>query len=481
MRKFIFPLLLLASVYCPGQDFLGYAHSQYAGIAGASYNPASLADNKYSLDILLLGGGLEVSNNYIGIRRTDIRRSDFGTDYFKLRDNPFKKSAFVRNEILLPGFMVSNEKYGWGIDLKVRTYVNVDGVPEKLAHILTYELNDPPNFNDEFYSRHIGVDLLSWGEIGATYAKTIWTGAEHYVSVGLRPKFLLGLGSAYVYVNDATYEFYNDSTLYSGGTVKFGHSDNFVFAQGYRMSYRLGFNPGFGIDAGIIYEHRPDEMQNSKDSKKEKPWPGFRERPKYKYRIGAAINDLGAIRFHYGELSDEYTFSASLWDLDDKTFDSTSPPPMYGTFELRSGGSKAGRGFWMRLPLALTLQYDYRVNDDIFINATAFGALYTRNFSTNRIHELSRISITARWERRWFGAWVPVSYSRQGNLSLGAGLRAGPLVIGTADILNLVLRRKYIYNADIYFALKVPLFPTGKTSKKSKTKKDKGKVDDCAK
>lgn len=480
MRKFLFSLLLLFTVPCFSQDFLGYAHSHYAGIVGASYNPASLADNRYSMDILLAGFGLEAGTNYVGIRRADIRRPDFGSEYLKLRDNQFKKAGFVRNEILLPGIMFSNEKYGWGIDLKVRSYVNIDGVPQPLAHILANELNDPPNFNQDFYSRHIGVDALSWGEIAGTYSKTIWTGAEHFVSIGVRPKFLLGLAAAYVYVNDASYEFYNDSTLYSGGTVKFGHSDNFSFASNYRTSYSIGFNPGFGIDAGIIYEHRPDEMQKNSKSEKERPWPGYRERPQYQYRIGFAITDLGIIRFRHGELSDEYSFAASLWDLDDKTFDSTSPPPMYGTFELRSGGNKAGQRFWMRLPLALTLQYDYRINEDIYINATAFAAIYNRNFSTKRVHELSRLSVTARWERRWFGVWIPLSYSRLGNLSIGSGFRAGPFIIGTTDILNLLLAKKYAYNADIYFALKIPLFPTGKTAKKGKTKNKGGNIDDCA-
>lgn len=478
MRKTLSLFLILFAAQISAQDFLGYAHSNYAGIVGASYNPASLADSRYSTDILLMGFGLNVANNYVGVRRSDILRSDFGSQYLKLRDNKLKKAGFLRNEILGPGVMFSNEKFGWGIDVKVRTYVNIDGVPQPLAHILAKELNDPPNFNNEFYSRHIGIDLLSWGEIGGTYSKTIWTGAEHFVSVGVRPKFLLGLGAGYVYINDATYEFYNDSTLYSGGTVKFGHSDNFSFNGGYGLNYNVGMNPGFGLDAGIIYEHRPDEMQKEKEKKKKKEWPGFRERPLYKYRIGLALTDLGIIHFRHGELSDEYSFGASLWDLDDKTFDTTSPPPMYGTFELRHGGSKAGDGLWMRLPLALTLQYDYRVNDDIFINATAFTAIYNRNFSTKRVHELTRLSVTARWERRWFGVWVPLSYSRMGTLSMGAGVRIGPLIIGTNDILNIILPKKYVFTEDIYFAIKIPLFPTGKTPKKGKTKKG-GNVDDC--
>jgi Family of unknown function (DUF5723) len=477
-------LLLLLFVFdsAQSQDFLGYGHSRYAGIVGASYNPATLADNVYSTDILLCGLGIEAGNNYVGVRRADIFRSDFGSKYLVLRDNPRKKAAFVRAEVLLPGIMFSNEKFGWGIDMKIRSYTNADGLPQPLSHILAFEINDPPNFNKEYYSRHIGINSLTWAEIGGTYAKTVFTGAEHYVSIGFRPKFLLGLNAIYANINDATYEFYNDSTLYTGGTVTFGHSNDLTFNNGLQPSWGFKFNPGIGLDAGIIYEHRPEVLNSKKDdSKKKKEWPGFRERPLYQYRIGASLTDLGIIHFRHGELSDSYDFYANVWDIDDKTIDTTSPPPLFGTFELRNGGSKEGNALWMRLPLALNLQFDYRITNDLYINVTSFNALYVRNVNYRRVHELTRFSVTARWERRWFGAWMPLSFSRFGILSLGGGVRIGPLIIGTTDILVYALRKKPVYSADLYFALKIPLFPVGSLTKKGKAKKKDGKVDDCAK
>jgi hypothetical protein len=55
----------------------------------------------------------------------------------------------------------------------------------------------------------------------------------------------------------------------------------------------------------------------------------------------------------------------------------------------------------------------------------------------------------------------------------------GPFVLGTTNILPLVFKNKTTYTADLYFALKVPLFPTGKTGGKKRKQNTNGKVDDC--
>ncbi len=482
MKRLLLPILSLLSIHFYAQDYLGYAHSNYSGIVGASYNPASLADNVCSMDILVCGAGLEVGNNYAGVRRADLNGT-FGPQKYILRERNTKKAAFVRNEILLPSIMFSNGKVGWGVDMKVRTYGNVEGISRDLAHIFVNELADPSHYEQTLYNRHIGVTALSWFELGGTYAKTIWTGAEHFVSFGVRPKFLLGLAGGYAFVNDVGYNFRNDSVLsIVRADADFGISDNFSFNSSMQPSYKVGFNPGLGVDAGIIYEFRPDVMQkNEKEKKKEKEWPGFRDRPVYKYRIGVSITDLGFVHFHYGEFSDHYSLQSNLWDYNNNVWNSTSPSPLSSLFNSRSGGSKEGNGMWMRLPLALNVQYDYFVGKSFFVNATVISGVYLRNNDGRKVHELTRISVTPRWEKRWYGIWAPISFSRFGNLCVGTGFRLGPFIVGTTNMLGILLPKKVNYTADVYFAIKVPLFPTGGSGKKKKSKTKNGNVDDCPK
>ncbi len=478
MRFIFLVLALYISQNLFSQDFLGYAHSNAAGIVGASYNPASLADSPYRLDILLVGAGVELGNNYVGVRRRDLRNPNFNSSFLLLRENQFKKAAFFRNEILLPGVMMSNEKFGWGVDLKVRTYANIDGVEPKLAKMLVSEINHTPFFESEMHNRHLGVTMMSWAEIGGTYARTLYAGAEHFLSVGVRGKFLLGLASGYGFLNNAGYVFHNDSTLtIYNAELTYAHSNSIAFDGNDNASYKFRFNPGLGIDVGLVYESRPEVLQ--KEVPKFRPWPGYRERPAYKYRVGVALCDLGAIRFKAGRYSDAYAIDASRWDINDQVIDSTSPAGLFNTFEVRHIGSSEGDPYWMRLPLALNVNLDYMVRNNIYVNATAFTALYLRGTNGKKVHELTRLSITPRWETRWFGVWAPVSFSRLGNFTLGSGIRLGPLAIGTTNVLPLIFRSKKFYTADMYFVLKVPLFPVkGGKGGKGKTKSG-GAVDDC--
>ena len=106
---YFFLFAILFSISSQAQDLLGYGHSTYAGIAGAAYNPASLADNPFSLDIMLCGAGVELSNNYVGIKRSELRNPNFGRGNLYLRTIKTKKAALFRNAILLPGIMFSND------------------------------------------------------------------------------------------------------------------------------------------------------------------------------------------------------------------------------------------------------------------------------------------------------------------------------------------------------------------------------------
>ena len=68
MKKLLFGLmsviaLLSSNVYA--QDYLGFRQSNYSGINGVDLNPATLADNRFVVDVVLGGASFTGYNNHL--------------------------------------------------------------------------------------------------------------------------------------------------------------------------------------------------------------------------------------------------------------------------------------------------------------------------------------------------------------------------------------------------------------------------------
>ena len=84
------------------------------------------------------------------------------------------------------------------------------------------------------------------------------------------------------------------------------------------------------------------------------------------------------------------------------------------------------------------------------------AAVISPDMGSNMVHQVSTFTGTLKYESKWFGAYLPLSYDVLGNFSVGLTLRAGPLIIGSQDILGLLLK-KYVYNEEVHAALKVTI------------------------
>src|ERR1051326_3996447 len=143
--------------------------------------------------------------------------------------------------------------------------------------------------------------------------------------------------------------------------------------------------------------------------------------------------------------------------------------------------------FRMALPTLLSAQGDYYAGKNIYVNSTMNYAFQMKN-RESKIHEVTNFSITPRWDWKWIGAYVPFSYNKYSHMRAGFTLRLGPLIIGTADLLPLIAKKKTIKGLDFHFMLKVPhihfhkheknprsksKFDVNKENKPLKRKKDK--------
>ncbi len=464
------------------QDFLGYSNSNYAGVSGIDLNPATIADSRYKFDLTLVGFSFNVANNYIGLNKAGRKyllkgdSSEFKKEkYLTQRINSDRKSAFVGHQLIVPSFMITlSPKHAFALNVRERTYMNIDGLDAPLANQLYESLKDSINWHQRFSNKRLSIQNMTWVEYGLSYARVLKDEGDKFFKAGARVKYLQGIWASYVYINDFDYNFENDTVLsiYNTG-VNYGHSNSFSLDNN-MVKYQFASKPSFGFDLGAVFEWRPDREKFKYDMDG-KTGLDMRNKSKYKLRAGFSILDIGHIKFEKSTVGD-FTANILNWPIDTLHMDSTLSPMgsidsiIASTF-VQTEGIK---DFKMKLPTALSIQVDYNIWKDFYANFTAYYALkFSRR--VDKVHELTTISITPRWDWKWFGAFVPISFNEYRNLHMGLDVRLGPLIVGTSNLAPF-LGNQDIFSADFHFLLKVPIFfkmPKDRDKDKVSNKKDK--------
>ena len=468
MRNFLLLLIVICTGVLKSQDYLGLQSSNYSGVTGALSNPANIVDNRFLLDISLLGLNATADNNYIGLRHGNSLFSDTlwrdRNSTLNIQNNGKTKAVYVSNRLSLPSFMVSlNQKNAIAFNWSVRNYVNVDGISQDLADLLYNELSVDRLLNKRLTNKNLSIQQMSWAEYGLSYARVIRLDGPHFLKAGITVKLLQGLEAAYFYARDLDYLVSTKDTVSFFKTeIAYGHSDNLNF-NGKKPGeiYKFTSSPGFGFDFGVVYEWRPDfnEYQYEMDGVS-----GLyrRDKNKYKLKASVAVNDIGGIRFKKGALSNDFTADVTRFNIgvfeganSVNAFDSTLKAHPQ---DFPAKNDK--RTFTMRLPMSINVQVDYNIWKPIYVNLTGNFSNFFKN-KESKVYDYTTISLTPRVEDKWIGIGIPISYNtlsanRTNKIALGAMLRLGPLVVGSNNLFSYVGKSDK-FGANFYFLLKIPI------------------------
>lgn len=529
IKKIAFLILVSFSLTSmQAQEFLGIRQSNYSGVMGLDLNPASIADNRMKMDMVIFGASVYGYNNHAyfnpkhmpygwvksfdtedpkadaWMNNEDLNQLvsadsiDFyknkGVDQFVEFNNGNKdRSAFVNTEVDIFNLMISiNQKISIGFQIKNRTLFNLDKVSPELIRLVGREFDYQRLFNVNLQDANLNLSMNSWNEYNVAYAQVLKDNNEHFWKIGGKVKFLQGIGSFYFYSDNVDYNISNDTLAnYIQGDFDYGYSDNLggyiepeenkneEFNAGEFLKRASNF--GMGLDIGVVYEWRPNysdfkyDMDNKTDL-----WR--RDLNKYKLRVGAAINDIGGMTYKKGELSRNFTFKTSNFDL--QTFDGVEGFRSLDSMlvNLSDSGDIAFRGddgkYFMNLPTHANIDVDYHVWKNIYANYyMRLNLLFMKD--RNAVHYPNNFAVTPRWEKRWWGVSLPLSYNTVAGFRYGVGLRAGPVIVGTGDIKPFFApgRDTKINGADLYVALKLPI-PYGKPKDRDKDKVS-DKLDVC--
>ena len=493
LKKSLFCLLFLAvnlSVFA--QQWSGISGSNYAGTNSVYNNPANLADSRYKLYINLVANDLFFANNYVGwnapysvfqlltnTAATEYRNSQkviiFKNAYYDINKGGEPFHANLLDDFRGPSVLFTlNDKHSVGLLTRIQTIVNLNGFSEPLAEVIRLGTDTSSLKNQRFNVSGTSVNMNSYAEIGLSYGLVLKDEDEDFIKVGVTLKRVIGLYSSHIKIQEADYEIVDDPTDLSlppnrkKQILKINNlkADYGYTNEGSYKSARVSPNwalgnqsagAGWGVDLGVVYEYRPD---NRKYAYREK---GIRKldpsKNKYEFKIGISLLDIGGITYN----NPNYVKNWQV-DVTNKTFNSSDVSMINGSDDaykrindvIGLNDLNSQSNFTTGLPSCFQINLDYHLRDKFYVNSLWVQGL--RGNQSMSMKMPSSLSITPRWEGKWFELAMPfVLFDNYNAFSFGIAGRIGPLFLGM-DNLGSFLNINKPRSTDIYFGLSIPIF-----------------------
>ncbi|UZO80215.1 DUF5723 family protein [Aquimarina sp. ERC-38] len=465
-------IFLLFTIAASSQSYIGLLTDNYSGVHGVISNPANVVDSRFRTDINLVGISSLFGNDFYSVGLSDLDTdTDFADDSFL--DPSDSNNLFGNADILGPSFMFNiNAKNSIALTTRGRVLYNVNDISGQTYESLIEDFDDQDDFmvnEGDFF-----VTGTAWAEIGLTYGRVLMDKQTHFLKGGLTLKYIQGIANFYTLGENVTLDYDADGTALPGGqtsgtiettgTVTYGSNsddefDDFEVAES---------ATGFGADLGLVYEWRPDYKEYQiKNKEGETVWD--RNVNKYKLKFGMSLTDLGSINFDGGTQT-TYNINGSITEEEYDNAENIEEALNDFYTVIDDGASENSV-----LPTALHVNGDWNINHKFYVNLNADLSLTSKSkLNANRITNI--VTLTPRFERKWFTFQVPLSVLQYSGFQAGTGFRAGPLYLGSGSIISSLISDN-VNAIDFYFGLKVPIYHRKVKDQDGDGIKDK--VDEC--
>ena len=411
------------------QENQGLIFDNYNPVNGQFINPSIIVDAKPWLDINLVGASVFVFNNYLFYPNTTLLSFGSFTSEPSLKEDVSTIKAYESAFVTGPSASLVIGRQSFSVYSNVRTISNGINIPSVLAKKSTQEGLDSSDIGI-YNIKNARAKVMAWGEIGITYGGIIRTRETNMITAAVSVKRLFGLQNSSVNFKEAELIVVNpDSVVVVSNTGTYSYTE---------PSFNAG--RGWGINAGATFKKMKGNVTHYI------PHSTFSDCRiiDYKYKIGISLLDIGYINFKneafYGDLED-----ITLIDTIDANDDILEEAKRLAS----------GNRYTAPLPMAASVQVDYNINDNFFLNGTIIQRLPSKNsYGAERANLLA---ITPRYESKYIGVSIPVSYVNYEEAYVGLAFRLAFLSIGTENILPWFVKQD-INMVSFYFYLKITLF-----------------------
>ncbi|MES2811449.1 MAG: DUF5723 family protein [Bacteroidota bacterium] len=442
--------ILIVSISSKAQSYLGYYHDNYAGVQSVLFNPASIADSNFRTDINLFSASITGTNDYYGVNVFDLFKSGYNLEtdakLFQSGSNNFVLNA----DIMGPSFMFNiKPKHSMALFTRARAVVNIHDVNGEVFNQLTDDFSATEDFN--LAAGNFNMTGNSWGELGLSYAGVFLDKGQHFLKGGLTLKYLKGIANTYTQGGNVTVNYdYNailpaSSTIATTGTVVYGGNSD--FSESFNELDFDSKSSGIGGDLGFVYEYRP-EFKNYTQNK-------------YKLRLGLSVTDIGSIKYDES-IQKTYDLNQTVTQAQYENANSLGEflDNNYTITETKDSKKVV-------LPTALHANLDWNFYRKFYVNVNG-DVNMTDKTALNSSAIANTVSVTPRYESKWFSFYVPLNYMDYRGFQAGAGFRAGPLFVGSGSIItNLISDESK--GLDVHLGLKIPIYKGTKKAVEPKT------------
>lgn len=462
-------ILLLCIVATPvlkvqAQNYRAIMGSSYAGALGVHNNPASIVSTPYKWDLALFGAQATTSTNAVKILNYSYLSSPANSLFYIQKGEYARKLNFNVNANLLNLRVNLSRKSAIALGVDIRGYGNVStsnyNFIDTMKNVTNF-LNINPSINNV----NATVRSSAWAEAYISYAHTISDNETGRLNAGITLRVGRGLSGAIANINDISYQrtVVNNTPVYTVNTVDmlYGYSSNYDRIKSGNSNNAKDFlqttNGGAAFDLGIEYLVKSEGVSGLNDNS------SYYD---YDWKLGVSLLDIGANRYTYGLQSRNVSgIKTNITNRTlDQRFDSTIRSVKAFTDSLSTlvNMPNLAREFTVMNPTRLVINVDHYLAGDFYINGEVSVNVPLASLKKGwyQVKELNFLTLTPRWERKRWGAYLPVQFNTRQQLWVGAAFKAGPLLMGIHNVANL-FSKSSTANGGGYIALLIRPWGSG--------------------
>jgi hypothetical protein len=437
---FFIGILSYISIQADAQNFHATNGSAYAGAVGVFNNPASSVNTVYKWDLNIFSFQTTLTSNNIVLTKNTTNPNSFSGNT-KINFKEGSNSYYGHQNLDLNLFNLTykiDEKHAFSIGFRGRMYNHLKTSSIFASDTITsgysfFRANRTTPFLQGFMTHN------GWIEMNLNYAQVLQETERTRLTGGITLNIAKSLSGFQGKVNKIIFEEFlvpaNNDTGYiiTQGGVNYTYTSNYDLPNtGTQKTLNQIVNnslTNIGINIGLEYSIY--DIANS-DGNPHTP-------TNYTWKFGFSLMDLGKNSFNTSIYTGNfYNPINRLTDgvLDAKTSNITSISDVKDSLKtmFTSYDSLPGK-FSISRPTRIILNIDKNLGNHFAVNGQLNINFYsTGSYKKILTRELNLLTITPRWETIAWGFFLPIQYTTQGKLWVGAAAKLGPITLGVHNV-----------------------------------------------